>query len=127
MQAPDASKVVGPPSWKLRWIAWRNRVLASPRFQAFASATPGLRRIARNRARQLFDRIAGFTYSQIVLAAVESGLLDAVARGPATLGQIAHAIGLGGEATARLVRAAAAILRDMASFESAGVARKDAA
>lgn len=109
MQASGISDRVGPPVWKVRWTAWRNSVLANPRFQAFAAATPGLRRIARSRARQLFDRIAGFTYSQITLAAVESGLLDALARGPARLAAIAQAVGLSDEATARLVRAAAAL------------------
>lgn len=97
------------PHWKAHWIAWRNGVLANPRFQALAAATPGLRHVARSRARELFDRIAGFTYSQITLAAVESGLLDAVARGPASLEAISHATGLSHDAGARLVRASAAL------------------
>lgn len=87
----------------------RNRVLANPDFQRFAAATPGLRSVARGRARQLFDLIAGFTYTQVTLAAVESGLLDAVGRGPATLEDIARTLGMSHEATARLLRSAAGL------------------
>ena len=65
-----------------RWIAWRNRVLASPRFQRFAARFPLTRPIARRRARELFDLVAGFTYSQILAACIETGLLDELAERP---------------------------------------------
>ena len=38
-----------------RWLSLRNRLIASPRFQKFAAATPGVRTIARNKARGVFD------------------------------------------------------------------------
>ena len=53
---------------------WRDRVLASPRFQAWAAAMPLTRPIARKRARALFDLCAGFVYSQVLVACVRREL-----------------------------------------------------
>ena len=54
---------------------WRNRLIASASFQNRVASLPGLRRIARRNARDLFRINAGFLYSQVLFAAVESGLL----------------------------------------------------
>ena len=35
-----------PPAWADRWLAWRNRLVASPRFQRWAAGFPLTRRIA---------------------------------------------------------------------------------
>ncbi|MFN4114290.1 MAG: methyltransferase [Sphingomonadaceae bacterium] len=103
------SRAVGPPRWKLRWIGWRNRILADPAFQRWAAAMPFLRSVARRRAVGLFDLVAGFTYTQTLLATVESGLLDLLARGPCPTGAIGQVAGLSDAAAVRLVRAAAAL------------------
>ncbi len=95
--------------WKVRWLAWRNRVMASPAFQRRAATNPLLRPVARRRAARLFDLVAGFSYSQVLLAAVESGLCDALEQGPVGLDEIARKTGLGQDAALRLVRAAAAL------------------
>ena len=92
-----------------RWIAARNRLLASPRFQRFATRFPLTRSVARRRARSLFDLVAGFTYSQILAACIETGLLDALADDPQDAAALAARIDLPVVATERLLRAAVAL------------------
>ncbi len=96
-------------TWKLRWIAWRNRMLASQRFQDWAAAIPGIRRIARSRASRAFDLVAGFAYSQVLLAAVEGGALDLLASGPTNLRALAERTGLSRDAAECLIRAMTAL------------------
>jgi demethylspheroidene O-methyltransferase len=94
---------------RLRWLKWRNSVLGSARFQAWASRTPIIRRIARAKAAAQFDLVAGFVYSQILAAAVESGLLETVQAGPTSGQALPQAMGLGEDAACRLIYAAAAL------------------
>jgi demethylspheroidene O-methyltransferase len=49
-----------PDTLRDRWLHWRNRTLASPRFQRLAAAFPLTRPIAQRRASALFDIVAGF-------------------------------------------------------------------
>ena len=95
--------------WKLRRIAWRNRIFARKSFQDWASRLPLVRRIARKRAQRVFDLLAGFTYSQTLLACVESGLLDLLGEGVSGVDRIAKVTGLPAAAAERLVRAATGI------------------
>lgn len=95
--------------WKGRWVAWRNAVLASPHFQLWAARLPLLSWVARRRAVQAFDLVAGFCYSQVLAAAVQVGLLDLLRRGPCDLPGVMKASGLSQAAALRLVRAAAAL------------------
>lgn len=94
---------------KGRLVGWRNRLLASPRFQNWAAALPVSRRIARGRARDLFDLVAGFVYSQVTFAMVESGLLKVIAERPVTLDAASAAAALPRDSTARLLAAAASL------------------
>lgn len=96
-------------SWKCRWISWRNRLLASPGFQDRVTRIPLLRRVARQRAGQLFDHVAGFVYSQILLACIETDLLDLLSEGPIDNQALARSAKLSPDATDRLLRAASAI------------------
>lgn len=95
--------------WRGRWLAWRNRLLASPRFQRFATRFPVTRPIARRRARGLFDLVAGFTYSQILAACIQTQLLDLLADRPLDTAAIAAGIDVPPDGTDRLLRAAAAL------------------
>lgn len=96
-------------AWRDHWWAWRDRLLQSPRFHAWASATPGVRLIARRRARALFDVCAGFVYTQILLAAVRLDLFAALRDGPRPLADIAQLTGLTIDAGDRLLRATTAL------------------
>src|SRR6056297_866373 len=97
-------------SWKLRYVSRRNRVFANPRFQYWAAKLPLIRRIAKSRAGQAFDILAGFTYSQTLRACVESGLFDLL-REESVLSarEIAARIGLSEAATQTLLRAGRAL------------------
>ncbi|WP_428332819.1 methyltransferase [Novosphingobium sp.] len=96
-------------SWRLRRLDWRNRLLASARFQRFAAGFVLTRPVARRRAKALFDLVAGFTYSQILAACVQTGLFDVLADGPQSLATIAARIDLPEAGADRLLRAAAAL------------------
>ncbi|MFC3580522.1 acetylserotonin O-methyltransferase [Sphingomonas hylomeconis] len=95
--------------WRGRWLGWRNTMLGSPRFQRFAQSIPLLRPIARRRARALFDLVAGFTYSQILAACIETGLLDLLAEGPRDSASVALRLDLPIAGAERLLRGAAAL------------------
>ena len=98
-----------PGDWKRRWIGWRNRTIANSRFQSAAASLPLLRGVSRRHASELFDLVAGFTYSQILLAAVESGLLDLLSEGPRSSEDVAKACGLSDQGALRLLRAGRAL------------------
>lgn len=103
------SGVSGIDLWRERWINWRNRLIADPRFQRAAAASPFTRFIARRRARALFDLCAGFVYSQILLACVRLRLFEALAAGPAPASQLAARLDLAPDAMRRLLRAAVSL------------------
>lgn len=93
----------------LRFRLWRNRLIGSARFQAFASRNPFTRPIARGHARALFDLTAGFVYAQTAAALVESGLFDALAGRPLTLDEAARQADLSPTATLTLLKAAGSL------------------
>ena len=100
---------VAPDRWRDRWLAWRDRVLADPRFQRAAARFPPTRWIARRRARALFDLVAGFTYSQTLLACVRLGWFDLLLERPRGIGELSKRADLEEDAVARLVSAAVAL------------------
>ncbi|MEO1174053.1 MAG: methyltransferase, partial [Myxococcota bacterium] len=65
-----------------RWYGFRDRLVASARFQRWAAGFPLTRWVAQRRAMALFDICAGFVYSQILYACVTLGLFDRLADGP---------------------------------------------
>ena len=93
----------------MRYLAWRNRVLGSTGFRRFAARNPLLRSVARRRASAVFDLVAGFVYSQVLFAIVESGLLARLVQSPASLADAMMVTKLREDAALRLLRAAAAI------------------
>jgi demethylspheroidene O-methyltransferase len=89
---------------------WRDGLLASPRFQRWAQRFPPTLWIARRRAAALFDLMAGFVYSQVLLACVRLKLFDLLDRhGPMTVAQAAAATGLPIASAERLLLAAVAL------------------
>jgi demethylspheroidene O-methyltransferase len=94
---------------KTRWLLWRNRLLASDRFRSWAARFPLTRPVTRRRAAAMFNINAGFIYSQIALAMVETGLVGRLAEGPVTASDAAAHADLPEEGAARLLKAAAAL------------------
>lgn len=92
-----------------RLAAWRNRLVSTPRLQSWAAAFPFTRRLVRRDGERLFDLMAGFAYSQVLLAAVEVDLLTAVADDPVAPETLAVRAGVPAERMATLCQAAAAL------------------
>ncbi len=97
------------PGWRDAALAWRNRLLANPRFQQWAADFPLTRPVARRRSEELFDLVAGFVYSQTLFACVQLGLFERLAEGPKTGAALAHAMDLPLDAAQRLLSAAVAL------------------
>lgn len=100
-----------PPAldWSDRWREARNRLLASARFRRWAAAFPLTRPVARARAAEVFDLVAGFVYSQVLAAALQLRLFDHLAAGPADATTLARAMALHEPAAERLLAACAAL------------------
>ena len=96
-------------TWLERLRDWRHRTVARPAFQRWAAAFPLTRPIARREAQALFDVVAGFVYTQVLLACVRLGLFDRLADGPVEQDALGRAVGLPAEGMERLVAAAAAL------------------
>jgi demethylspheroidene O-methyltransferase len=92
-----------------RWLDQRDRWLGNPSVRDFASRFAPTRFIARRRARQLFDLVAGFVYSQWLAACVELQLFDRLAKSPMTAEQLAHEASLPLASAQRLLDAATAL------------------
>jgi demethylspheroidene O-methyltransferase len=92
-----------------RWVAARNRLLAAPAFQSFAVAFPPFRPVSRSRSRQLFDLLAGFTYSQILYTVVKLGLVDMLKERPLGLAPLAARTGWTADRLERLLKAAVSL------------------
>jgi hypothetical protein len=92
-----------------RFQAWRDRQLSSPAFRRWAAAFPLTRPIARRRASALFDLVAGFSYTQVLLACVRLRLFERLAQSPASAETLAPQLALPLEACLRLLDAAVAL------------------
>lgn len=98
-----------PATLLAQWQAWRDRLLASASFRRQALAFAPTRWVARRRARALFDLMAGFVYTQTLLACVRLRLFERLAESPWTAAALAEQLGLPVEATRRLLDAASAL------------------
>lgn len=92
-----------------RWHDRRNRWLMDPRFQRAAAAFLPTRYLARREARELFDIVAGFVWSQVLLACVRLGVFERLRAGPLSAAELLPPGTLAPEPAATLLRAAAAL------------------
>lgn len=97
------------PGWRERWLLRRNRWLADPGLQRWSMRLPLLRRVARHHAVAMFGVITGFVYTKTLTAAVDAGVIAALARAPTSTNALAAAAAMPPAAMARLLAAAAAI------------------
>jgi demethylspheroidene O-methyltransferase len=88
---------------------WRNRVIASLRFQRWAARFPLTRWIVRHQASALFDVMAGFVYSQILLACVKVNLFEILSHGALSQEELQRQIHLPEAGLKRLLDAAVSI------------------
>jgi demethylspheroidene O-methyltransferase len=107
---PGGSSANGKAArWGNRWAAWRNRWSADPRLQRWVAAFPPTRFFARRRARQTFDLVAGFVYSQVLQACVQLDMFALLRATPLSMAQIARELQLASDPARRLVEAAVAL------------------
>jgi len=69
---------------------WFNRLMAQPRFQAWAARSPFTRRIVRREGEAMFDLVAGFCHSQILQALVAFEVPQQLMAGPVPLEPLAR-------------------------------------
>ena len=102
-----------PLGWWDAALDWaqqlRDRWLASPAFQRRAAAFVVTRPVARRHARELFDLVAGFVYSQVLHSCVQLRVFDLLAVQPQTLDDLAPKLGLPAPAAQRLLAAAVSL------------------
>lgn len=92
-----------------RILIRRDQLIATKRFQRFAASIPIFRTISRTRASNLFDVMAGFVYSQILLACVRLNLFNLLKNGPLTIAELSRLTYFPVKGLHTLVDAAAAI------------------
>lgn len=113
MKALDLAKPMGrEPNrgpWRDRFDAWRDRLMTSPGVYRWTAANPVTRWITRRRARQVFDLMAGFVYSQVLLACVRLQILELVGESPRTLEELAQKCQVPASALQRLLNSALAL------------------
>ena len=98
-----------PRAWKDRFVCWRNDVVSNPEFQRWAAGFFLTRPIAHKSADSLFGLVAGFVYSQVLVACVQLNLPSLLADGPKTIAELAQALDLPLPSATRLLAAAASL------------------
>ena len=95
--------------WGDRLGALMDRWLTSDALYRWSVSNPLTRWITRRRARQVFDLMAGFVYSQVLLACVRLRILEAVAQQPRSLDELAQWTHLPPAGLQRLLQSALAL------------------
>lgn len=90
-------------------IGWRNRLVARPWFQNWASRLPLTRGIARREGEALFDLVAGFVQSQVLFTLVELDLLRRLRDAPLAPAELARDTGISPDRMEILLQAGAAL------------------
>ena len=100
----------------------RDRLIADTRFQNRVAKIPFLKNIAKKRANQLFDVMAGFVYTQILLSCVRLNLFNLLKDGPLDLADIKKSCSLDAIPLKKLLDAAVSIqLLEMRSQQRYGL------
>ena len=95
--------------WADRLGALMDRWLTSDALYRWSVSNPLTRWVTRRRARQVFDLMAGFVYSQVLLACVRLRILEAVAQQPRSLDELAQWTNLPPAGLQRLLQSALAL------------------
>jgi demethylspheroidene O-methyltransferase len=112
LQADTALSQARPGAFA-RWgdavFNYRNSLLSSTRFQRWAGSFPFTKGIAARNAGAVFDIVAGFVYSQILLALVQLKVLEILSLGPMEKSALAERLGLSSDAANTLLEGACAL------------------
>jgi len=97
------------PTLKDAWQARLERLYAHPGLYRWSLGNPLTRWLTRRRTRQLFDLMAGFVHSQVLLGCVRLDLFRALHQAPASLTDLARRTGLAPAVLQRLLLSAVAL------------------
>ncbi len=97
------------PGWRQQIDQRLDRWMTSPGFYRWAISNPLTRWVTRRRAAQLFDVMAGFVHSQVLLACVRLHLLEILREQPLSLEQLAKQCRMPAAAMQRLLQSAVAL------------------
>ena len=92
--------------WRERWLNWLDQRLSSPGLYRWALLNPVGRLIMRRRAQQLFELMAGFVHSQVLLACVRLGWFEALLVRPRTLAELQQMSPMPADSLQRLIGSA---------------------
>ncbi len=92
-----------------RLTGWFHRLIAKPSFQTWASKFPLTRGIARREGAEMFDLVAGFVQSQVLMAVVELQLLHRLLEAPRDVAGLARETRIAPDRMAILLQAASAL------------------
>jgi demethylspheroidene O-methyltransferase len=92
--------------WRDRWLNWLDQRLSSPGLYRWALLNPVGRLIMRRRAQQLFELMAGFVHSQVLLACVRLGWFEALLVRPRTLAELQQMSPMPADSLQRLIGSA---------------------
>lgn len=107
-QSPSKARS-GRAPWRL-WLDQRvDQWMTSPSFYRWAIGNPITRFITRRRAAQLFELMAGFVHSQVLLACVRLRVFELVREQPRTLDELAQACQMKAPALQRLLHSAVSV------------------
>jgi demethylspheroidene O-methyltransferase len=98
--------IVALPSFLLRF---RNKLLTDPKFLAFAQRFPLTRPVARRKSVDLFDLLAGFSYSQVLYTCVTLRVFERVGVTGVGRDQLQASLGLPASKAELLIKAAIAL------------------
>ena len=96
-------------AWREPFDRWWDRCLTSQSFYRWSVSNPLTRWFTRRRSRQVFDLMAGFVYSQILLACVRLHIFTRVQDQPQSLDALAEQTQVNPAALQRLLNSAVAL------------------
>lgn len=96
-------------TWHDRLLAWLERLYASPRLYSFSLTNPLTRWVTRRRTQKLFDLMAGFVHTQVMLACIRLDLFKMLHQAPADLQQIAARVNMPAPVLQRLLLSAVSL------------------
>jgi demethylspheroidene O-methyltransferase len=96
-------------SWRDSLDALLDRWMTSDAVYRWAASNPLTRWIVQRRAQQVFDLMAGFVYSQVLLACVRLRIFELVAEAPRSLDELAQKCQVPASALQRLLESAKAL------------------
>jgi len=97
------------PRLRDRIYAWRTGLLRSDGFQRWAARTPIAARVARKDGEALFDLVAGFLHSQVLMAFVDLDLADHLSDRPRSVEALSLRVGVAPDRLRVLCQAASAL------------------